>query len=66
MEARIIDVTPPKKKGQARIWQIETRPHNRAAWERLLGNEHTSTDRAAVLRTVTANGWTLVEQRLRR
>lgn len=63
MEARIIDVTPPRTKGRGRVWQIETRPHNRAAWARLLGNEHTSADRAAALRTVAANGWRLVELR---
>lgn len=66
MEARIIDVTPPKRKGPGRIWQIETRPDGRAAWARRLGSEHTSIDRAVVLRTVAANGWTLVEQRSRR
>lgn len=64
MEARIIDVTPLRE-GPVRIWQTETRSHDRAAWARLLGNEHTSVDWVAVLRTVAANGWTLVEHDVR-
>lgn len=60
MEARIVEVTPPRGPVDLHIWQIETRPSSDLPWRRSTEGPDTNTEEVILRNRISEMGWTLI------